>query len=136
MAYDSKSRVLALASRTLRSLLNASDSKVVEVAEQYAPTTPADWGSTPPSTISGALDSLVSAGRVIASGLHTTTAATTNNISVTGVLATDIVLATINTVGGTPRTIVSAKGATNQVQVTFSGDPSTDHVVAYMVIRN
>lgn len=65
----------------------------------------------------------------------TTGGSATLAVTVTGVAATDIVLATIKTVGGTPRTIVSVAATLNTITFVFSGDPSTDHVVAYQVLR-
>ena len=56
-------------------------------------------------------------------------------ISVAGVAATDVVLVTVQTAGGTPRTIVSAIPATNAINVVMSGDPSTDHILSYVVFR-
>lgn len=56
-------------------------------------------------------------------------------ITVTGAAATDIVFVGVKTAGGTPRSIVSAVGATNAVNVVLSGDPSTDHVLFYVVLR-
>lgn len=56
-------------------------------------------------------------------------------ITVTGAAATDIVMVTVKTAGGTPRSIVAAAAATNAVNVTMSGDPSTDHVLQYVVLR-
>lgn len=69
-------------------------------------------------------------------GKHTTTGgAASEAFTVTGVAATDIVLVTIQTVGGTARTIVSAAPTLNTITIVFSGDPSTDHIVAYQVLR-
>lgn len=56
-------------------------------------------------------------------------------ITVTGAAATDIVQVTVKTAGGTPRSIVAAAAATNAINVTMSGDPSTDHVLQYVVLR-
>lgn len=56
-------------------------------------------------------------------------------ITVTGALATDIVAVTVKTVGGTPRTISAAAADTDAINVTLSGDPSTDHVLQYVVFR-
>lgn len=55
--------------------------------------------------------------------------------TVTGVAATDIVLATIQAQGATPRTLLTAAPGTNQITLVFSGDPSTDHIVSYSVLR-
>jgi hypothetical protein len=69
-------------------------------------------------------------------GEHTTVGGSaTEAITVTGVLATDLVLATLHTAGATPRTIVTAVASADTVTITFSGDPSTDHVVTYTVLR-
>ena len=56
-------------------------------------------------------------------------------ITVTGAAATDIVSVTVKTAGATPRSIVAATAATNAINVTLSGDPSTDHVLQYVVFR-
>lgn len=74
---------------------------------------------------------------IVASAANVATVALAANvISIPGVLATDKVFVTIRTVGGTPRTIVSAVPAADQITVTFSGDPSTDHRIDYMVVRS
>lgn len=52
-----------------------------------------------------------------------------------GVASTDIVIATLQTKGATPRTILTTAPTTNTLTYVFSGDPSTDHVVSYMVLR-
>jgi hypothetical protein len=59
----------------------------------------------------------------------------TEDATVAGVLATDIVVVTLQDKGGTPRTIVTAKPGTDKITLVFSGDPSTDHVVSYHVCR-
>ena len=59
----------------------------------------------------------------------------TESIPVTGALSTDIVVVTVKTAGATPRSIVAATGASNAITVTLSGDPSTDHVLQYAVLR-
>lgn len=56
-------------------------------------------------------------------------------ISVAGVVATDIVVVSLQDKGATPRTILTAKPGTNVIDLVFSGDPSTDHVVSYQVLR-
>ena len=72
---------------------------------------------------------------VAAANYTTAGGAAAEAITVSGVLATDTVMATIKTTGATPRTIVKAACTSNTVTITFSGDPSTDHVVAYHVMR-
>lgn len=57
------------------------------------------------------------------------------SIAVSGVVATDIVVVTVKTAGATPRSIVAAAAGTNAIAVTLSGDPSTDHVLHYVVYR-
>lgn len=57
------------------------------------------------------------------------------SISVAGVVATDVVLASLQDKGGTPRTLLTAKAGTDAIALVFSGDPSTDHVVCYTVLR-
>jgi len=57
------------------------------------------------------------------------------SISVSGVTSTDVVAVTVKTAGGTPRSIVAAAAGTNAIAVTMSGDPSTDHVLQYIVFR-
>ncbi len=56
-------------------------------------------------------------------------------ISVAGVLGTDIAIVVLHTKGVTPRTILTAQAGTDVIDLEFSGDPSTDHVVRYMVLR-
>lgn len=56
-------------------------------------------------------------------------------ITATGAVAGDIVIATLQDVGLTPRTLLTAKAGTDVVNLVFSGDPSTDHVVNYQVLR-
>jgi hypothetical protein len=74
--------------------------------------------------------------KVIAGEIYTTVGgAAAEVITVTGALATDIVVATLHTKGATPRIIVTAATGTDAVTVTFDGDPSTDHLVNYVVYR-
>jgi hypothetical protein len=57
------------------------------------------------------------------------------SISVSGVTGTDIAIVSVKTAGGTPRSIVAAAAGTDAIDVTMSGDPSTDHVLHYVVYR-
>lgn len=57
------------------------------------------------------------------------------SITVTGAAATDLAFVVVKTAGATPRSIVAAAAATNAINVTMSGDPSTDHVLAYQILR-
>lgn len=73
---------------------------------------------------------------VVAAGEHTTEGGDANeSIAVAGALATDLVTVTLHTVGSTPRTILTAQSAEDAVNVVMSGDPSTDHVLTYVVLR-
>jgi hypothetical protein len=56
-------------------------------------------------------------------------------ISISGVLATDLVHVTLHTKGATPRTILQAQADTDVINVVMSGDPSTDHILTYSVLR-
>lgn len=59
----------------------------------------------------------------------------TETITVTGMLATDVVQVTVQTTGTGNRTIVDAIPTNNTITVTLSGDPSTNHILAYVVHR-
>jgi hypothetical protein len=69
-------------------------------------------------------------------GTYTTLGgAATEAQTLTGVAATDIVVATLKAKGATPRTILTTAGTLNTITYVFSGDPSTDHTVTYVVWR-
>lgn len=73
---------------------------------------------------------------VVAAGEFTTAGGDTDEtITVAGALATDIVLVTLHTAGASPVTIVDASASAGQIDVDMSADPSTDHVLSYMVLR-
>lgn len=73
---------------------------------------------------------------VFAAGNFTTVGGdATESITVTGAASTDIAHVTLKTAGGTPRTITTAAAATDAITVVLSGDPSTDHVLNYVVLR-
>lgn len=59
----------------------------------------------------------------------------TEAITVTGVASTDIVIVCLQAKGATPRTILTAAPTLNTITLVFSGDPSTDHIVSYEVLR-
>lgn len=74
---------------------------------------------------------------VIAAGEFTTAGGDANEaIAVSGALASDISIVTLNTPGSTPRTVSSSNMAAGQINVVMSGDPSTDHVLNYIVLRS
>lgn len=74
--------------------------------------------------------------RVLAAGNHTTAGGdAAESITVSGALSSDLVLVQVKTAGGTPRSIVASTAAAGAINVTMSGDPSTDHVLSYVVLR-
>ncbi len=72
---------------------------------------------------------------VFAAKYTTVGGSATEAATVSGVLASDIVIASLDTKGGTPKTLLTAAPTSNTITFVFSGDPSTDHVVAYQVLR-
>lgn len=69
-------------------------------------------------------------------GTFTTAGGDANeSISVAGVLGTDLCFVQLKTKGGTPRTILTAVCGTDTIDMVLSGDPSTDHVIVYQVLR-
>lgn len=73
---------------------------------------------------------------VVAAGEFTTAGGDANeSITVSGALASDIVLVTLHTAGSTPRTVVTAQAGADSIAVVMSGDPSTDHVLSYVLLR-
>lgn len=74
--------------------------------------------------------------KIIAAGSFTTLGGdATEVITATGATGTDLAFVTVKTAGGTPRSIVAAAAGTNNITVTLSGDPSTDHVLQWQVVR-
>lgn len=74
--------------------------------------------------------------RVFAAGEFTTAGGdATESITVAGCLATDLAFVFMKTPGASPETIVSAAAGVGSISVTMSGDPSTDHVLCYQVLR-
>lgn len=55
--------------------------------------------------------------------------------TVSGVVATDIVIASILDNGGNNVTLLQSAAATDAINFTMSADPSTDCVISYMVLR-
>lgn len=69
-------------------------------------------------------------------GQHTTAGGDANETAtVTGVLATDIAIATIEDNGTNDVTLLQAAAAANAVNFTLSADPGTDCVINYIVLR-
>lgn len=82
------------------------------------------------------LGNLINGFKIVNAQLKTTVGtAAIEDVAISGVVATDVCLVLLHTAGSTPRSIVSAVCATGKVTITFSGDPSTDHVVNILVIR-
>lgn len=77
------------------------------------------------------LDSLHLSGRVTTEG-----GAVTEQFSIAGITADDHIIAHLHTGGASPVTILSAKTITDGFEVTFSADPSTDHVLTYQIMRS
>jgi hypothetical protein len=72
----------------------------------------------------------------VAAGSFTTAGGDANeSITVAGALSSDIAIVMIHTAGATPRSIVSCAAASGAINIVFSGDPSTDHVLRYVLIR-
>ena len=70
------------------------------------------------------------------SGTHTTAGGSaTESITVTGVITSDIVHVTMEAEGAVAVTLLTSKTNTDAVDLKFSADPSTDHVVTYTVLR-
>ena len=74
--------------------------------------------------------------QVFAAGNFTTAGGdASESIPATGVLASDLVLVQVKTKGATPVTVAAAISAANAITVTLSADPTTDHVLKYVVLR-
>jgi hypothetical protein len=75
--------------------------------------------------------------RIFAGGAFTTAGGDANEaIPVTGLLVSDIVITQVHTKGASPVTIVTSVAAAGQINVVMSADPSTDHIIKYMVLRS
>lgn len=73
---------------------------------------------------------------VVFAGQHTTAGGDANeSATVTGALATDIAIASIEDDGTNNVTLLQTAAAANAVNFTMSADPSTDCIINYMVLR-
>ena len=73
---------------------------------------------------------------MIAAGKHTSAGGdATETITATGAVAGDIAIVSLIAKGATPRTILTAVAATDAITVTMSGDPSTDHIIGWQLLR-
>lgn len=76
------------------------------------------------------------AAQVFAVGEVTTAGGDANeSISVSGMLATDLVFVNVEYISGTQRYLLSANAGVDAIAVVMSGDPSTTHKLQYCVIR-
>ena len=74
--------------------------------------------------------------KAIFAGTHTTVGGSASETkTITGLLSTDIVLVSLRQKGATPRTILTAAPTADTLTLVFSGDPSTDHKVDYVIYR-
>lgn len=76
--------------------------------------------------------------QIVTAGNHTTVGGDANESIVdANILATDLVFVNLEVKGATPRTILTAvaNASGGAIDVVMSGDPSTDHVLTYLVIR-
>lgn len=84
----------------------------------------------------GSINGIDPASQVFASGSFTTAGGDANeSITVTGALSSDLAFVQMHTLGLTPRTLLTAQSASNAINLVFSDDPSTDHVVKWMLLR-
>lgn len=73
---------------------------------------------------------------VFAAGLFTTAGGdAAESITVAGALASDVCLVQVHTKGAVARTIDEAIVVAGAITIEMSGDPSTDHVLSYVVLR-
>lgn len=73
---------------------------------------------------------------IVAAGEFTTEGGdAAEQATVAGVVATDIVIASLETEGSTPVTLDAAACGAGVIDFTMSADPSTDHVISYLVVR-
>ncbi len=84
-----------------------------------------------------ALGTLLRLGTPKFAGKHTSVADASdpyqNTVSLPGLLTTDIVVASIQTPGATPVTLLGATPTANTLTLRFSANPTTDHIVSYVV---
>lgn len=73
---------------------------------------------------------------VVFAGKFTTAGGDANEqASVAGVVASDIVVASLQDKGASPVTLLTSKPGTDVIDFIMSGNPSTDHVISYQVLR-
>lgn len=73
---------------------------------------------------------------VVAAGIFTTAGGDANeSITAASVLGTDTVLVWVQKAGATPRTVDTITPGAGSIAVVMSGDPSTDHKLAWIAYR-
>jgi phosphopantothenate synthetase len=77
------------------------------------------------------------AGKVIVAAAQATSVggAAAEDFTVSGMLATDVCIVTLNDNGTNNVTVTQAKPASGKITVTFSADPGADAVISYIVMR-
>jgi hypothetical protein len=73
--------------------------------------------------------------QTLAGQFTTVAGSASQTIPVTGATSSDSAIVIVHTVGATPRSVVAAASATNQITVTMSGDPSNDHVLTWQLSK-
>jgi len=69
-------------------------------------------------------------------GTFATVAGSANqSIPVPGCLASDVAIVILQTQGAGAKVVISADSQADAIAVKMSGDPSTDHVLSYVVFR-
>lgn len=73
---------------------------------------------------------------VVAAGKFTTVGGDADEqATVAGVVATDIVVASIQTEGAVPVTLLASAPGVGAIDFTMSADPDDDHIISYVVYR-
>lgn len=123
--------------------LNKRERKVLETAEEYAPAVAGNWGATPPTTLTGALNSLAATGVAAANGMSVATAvydfatlggavstislgvALPNKAVVVEVIRDEITACTSTSSTGTIQLVLPTDGALEQTALTADGGSVT-----------
>lgn|SRR3990167_4391263 len=128
--YTEFINTLALSMRWISPLLNDVLGQVVPPAEflrdgHVAYADGINWNPTSPQYTN------------VAGGTATTAGGnTTETITITGVTTSDIPYVFIKTQGAIPVMMLRYATVTNGIEVTFSSDPGSDHVLYYLIFRN
>lgn len=70
-----------------------------------------------------------------AASVTTVGGAASEDFTIAGVLATDLVIAMVKTQGAAPKVIQAAFASAGKITVIFDADPSNDHVISYFIVR-